>query len=152
MPSATSRASSTERNSPSEPWNDGNAEALDGRLGGDLVAHHIDMFGLRANERHIVGGQNFRKLGVFRQEAVARMHRIGARDLAGGQDLRNVEIAFAGIRRANTHAFVRQAHMHGVCIGSGMHRDRTDAQFFASAHHAQGDLTTVGDQNFLEHV
>ena len=40
--------------------------------------------------------QDLREPRVFRKEAVARMHRLGARDLAGRQQARNVEIAVGG--------------------------------------------------------
>ena len=62
---------------------DGNAELLGGALGLDLVAHQADVLGLRADEMHVVLGEDFGEAGVLRQEAVAGMHRVGAGDLAG---------------------------------------------------------------------
>ena len=63
----------------------GNAEPLCGLLGLDLVAHQADVFGLWPDEMQIVIGEDFGKAGVFRQKAVAGMHRIRAGDLAGRQ-------------------------------------------------------------------
>ena len=57
----------------------------------------------------LVLGENFGEAGVFRQEAIARMHGVGAGDLAGGQQSRNVEIAFARRRRADADRFRRRA-------------------------------------------
>ena len=71
----------------------GDAEPLGGLLGLDLVSHQPDMFGFRSDEMQIVIGENFSKSGVFRQKAVAGMHRIRARDLAGREQRRHVEVA-----------------------------------------------------------
>lgn len=105
------------------------------------------MFGRRADEGDLVRFQNFGETRVFRQEAVARMHGVGAGDLAGRKQLRNVQIAVACGRRADAHAFVGEAHMHRVGISGRMHRHRLDAQFFARPQHTQRDLATVGNQD-----
>jgi hypothetical protein len=62
---------------------DRNAKRLGGLLGGDLVAHDADMFRRGADEGDAVIFQHLRRSGVFRQEAVARMHGLRAGDLAG---------------------------------------------------------------------
>ena len=57
-----------------------------GRASGfDLVAHQPDMRGLGADEMNVVLGEDFRKPSVLSEKTIARMHRIGAGDLAGGQ-------------------------------------------------------------------
>ena len=89
--------------------------------------------------------------GVLRQEAVAGMHGVGAGDLAGGQQARNVEIALGGRRRADADALVGEAHVHGVGVGGGVHGDGGDAELLARALDAQCDLSPVGDQDFVEH-
>ena len=128
-----------------------NAEALGGALGLDLVAHEADVLGLGADELHAVLFQDFGKAGVLRQEAVAGMHGVGAGDLAGGEDIGDVEIAVLGGGRADAHALVGKAHMHGVGVGGGMHRHRRDAELLAGAQDAQRDLAAVGDEDFIEH-
>ena len=93
-----------------------NAERLGGALGLDLVAHQADMLGLRADEVHAVLGEDFGKARVLRQKAVAGMHGVGAGDLAGRQNGRNVEIAVLGrpagrctrSRRRSAHAWRRR--------------------------------------------
>jgi hypothetical protein len=89
--------------------------------------------------------------GVLRQEAVAGMDRVRAGDLAGRDDLGDVQIAVARRRRADADALVGELHMHGVGVGGGMHRDGRDAQLLAGAQHAQRDLAAVGDEDLLEH-
>ena len=89
---------------------------------------------------------------VLGQEAVARMDRVGAGDLAGGDQRRDVEIAVAGRRRADADALVGEPHMHRVGIGGRMHRDGRDAELLAGAQDAQRDLAAVGDQDLVEHA
>ena len=79
------------------------------------------------------------------------MHRVGAGDLAGGEQRRNVEIAVLGGRRADAHALVGEPHMHGVGVGGRMHRDGRDAELLAGAQHAERDLAAIGDQDLVEH-
>jgi hypothetical protein len=43
------------------------------------------MGGLRTDEMDVVLGEDFGKTRVLREKTIARMHRIGARDLAGGK-------------------------------------------------------------------
>ena len=70
----------------------------------------------------------------------------------GRDDRRDVEIAFARGRRADAHALVGEAHMHGVGIGGRMHRDGADAHLAAGAMDPERDLAAVGDQHFFEHA
>ena len=88
---------------------------------------------------------------VLGQEAVAGMHGVGAGDLAGGEQARNVEVAFGGGRRADAHALVGEADVHGVGVGGRVHGDGGDAEFLARALDAQCNLSPVGDQDFVEH-
>ena len=88
---------------------------------------------------------------VLRQEAVAGMDRVGAGDLAGGEQARNVEIALRRRRRADADALVGEAHVHGVGVGGRMHGDGRDAELLAGALDAQRDLAAVGDQDLVEH-
>ena len=89
--------------------------------------------------------------GVLGQEAVAGMHGVGAGDLAGGEQPRDVEVAFGGGGRPDAHALVGQAHVHGVGVGGRVHGDGGDAELLARALDAQCNLSPVGDQDFVEH-
>ncbi len=131
--------------------NDRNAELLGGALGGDLVAHQADVLGPRSDEVHIVLGENFGKARVLGKKAIAGMHGIGAGDLAGGEQRRDVEIAVLGGGRPDADALVGQAHMHGVFIRRRMHRDGGNAELLASPQHPQRDLSAVGDEDLVEH-
>ncbi len=89
--------------------------------------------------------------GVLRQEAVAGVHGVGARDLAGGKEARDVEVAVGGRRRADAYALVGEADMHGVGVRRRVDGHGRDAELLARALDAQRDLTPVCDQNLVEH-
>ena len=130
---------------------DRDAEALGRRLGLDLVAHDADMLGCRADEGDVVAFQDLGKAGVLGQEAVAGMDGVSPGYLARGHQARDVEVAFRRRRRADADAFIRQAHVHGVRVGRGMHGDRSDADFSAGAQYSERDLAAIGDQHLVEH-
>ena len=132
--------------------NDRNAETLGGFLRLDLVAHDPDVLGRRADEGDLVLFEDLGEAGVFGKESVARMHGIGAGDLAGGDEGGNVEVAFARRRRPDAHTFIREPHVHGVGIGRRMDGDGRDPELAAGTLHAQCNLSPVGNQNLVEHM
>ena len=120
-------------------------------LGPDLVAHQPDMLGGRADKGDVVLLEDLGEAGVLGQESVTGMHRVGAGDLAGRDDGRDVEIAVFRGWAADADALVGEADMHGVGVRRGMHGDGGDAELLAGAFDAKGDLSPVGDQNLVEH-
>ncbi|ENN85990.1 hypothetical protein RHSP_16060 [Rhizobium freirei PRF 81] len=131
--------------------NDRNAELLRRCLGGDLVAHDADMLRRRPDEGDAVRLENIGELRIFRKETVAWMHGVGAGDFAGGDDLVDVEIAFARLRRADANALIRKPHVHRVRVGGRVHRNARNAELLAGAQHAQGDLSAIGYENLRNH-
>ena len=121
-----------------------------GALGLDLVAHDADVLGARADEGDVVRGEDLGEAGVLGEEPVAGMDGVGAGDLAGGEELRNVEVGVARRRRADADALVGEADMHGVAVGGRVDRDGGDAEFLAGAEDAERDLAAVGDQDLVE--
>src|SRR6187200_2700273 len=109
------------------------------------------MLGRRSDEGDVVLFENLSEAGILSQEAIARMYGVGAGDLAGGDNCRNIEIAVLGRRRADAHALIGEPHMHGVGVGRRVHRNGGDAKLLASAFDAEGDLSPVGDQDLVEH-
>ena len=130
---------------------DRNAQAFGGALGFDLVAHDADMLGLGTDEVQAVVVEDLGKARVLGQKAVAGMHGVGAGDLAGRENGGHVEIGVFRRRRADADAFVGKAHMHGVGVGGGMHRDGLDAKLLAGAQDSERDFAAVGDEDFIEH-
>ena len=130
----------------------GNAEATCAvRFRLDLVAHDADVIRLGTDEGDAMLVENVGESRVLGQEAIARMNRFGAGDLAGGDQGRNVEIAFARLRRTDADALVGELDMHGVGIGGRVHGDSRDAELLARPQDTQGDLAAIRDQDLVEH-
>ena len=118
----------------------------------DLVAHRGDGFGVRPDEDNAGirkrGGER-RALG---EEAVARMHRLGARRFARGDDLLDDEIALRRRRRTDQHRLVGHLDMERVAIGLGIDRHRGNAHAARGLDNPAGDLAAIGNQDSLEHT
>ena len=110
------------------------------------------MLGARTDEGDLMLFEDLGKAGILGEEAVARMHGVGAGDLAGRDDLRNVEIAVLRRRPADANALIGKPHMHCVGVGRGVHRDGGDAKLLAGTFDAKRDLSPVGDQDLVEHA
>src|SRR6266480_1602063 len=84
----------------------GHLQLLRQLAGRGLVAHLPDLVPARPHERDFRRADDVREFGVFRQEAVARVDRVGPGDLRGGDDARNVEVAVARGRATDAHVVV----------------------------------------------
>ena len=131
-------------------WNSRYARRDHGVLGRYLVAHQANGVSFRADEGKAGFLDLFGEIGVFSQEAVARVNRRGARHFGCRDDRRDMQIRQVGWCRTNADGFVCQTQVHQFLVGSGVHRDGLDAQFLARPQDAQGDLAAVGDQDFFQ--
>ena len=73
--------------------NDRRAAAQRGLARADLVAHLVDRFGWWSDERDAVGRDGPGEVGVLTEEAVSRVHRIGAAAIDRVEDGGGVEVA-----------------------------------------------------------
>jgi hypothetical protein len=80
------------------------------------------------------------------------MHRLGARPLAGGEDVLDHEIALGGRRRSDWHRLVGHFDMQRVPVGLGINRDGGDTQAARGLDDPAGDFAAVGDEDTLEHA
>src|SRR3712207_1196291 len=85
------------------------------------------------------------------QEAVAGVHRLGARLADDLENALGVQVALGGGRAAEPVRLAGAAHVERVAIGLGVHRDRRDAELLECADDAHGDLPAIGDQDLAEH-
>ena len=131
--------------------NAGHAQLLHRVLGGDLVAHQADMFGGGADELDPVVLDSLNEIGVFRQETVAGVDRLGPGDLAGRDDRGHRQVGLPRGRRADTDRLVGHAHVHRVRVGGGVHRDGRHPHLARGPDDAQRDLAAVGDEDLGEH-
>src|SRR3954447_18608598 len=79
------------------------------------------------------------------------MNRIRAGDFRGADNGRHTQVAIAAPRRTDANILVGEADMQRILVCFGVDRDRLDPQLAARADHAKGNLSAVGDQDFLEH-
>ncbi|MNF78710.1 hypothetical protein D3C84_609030 [compost metagenome] len=115
-----------------------------------LVAHAADHFGRGADELDPALGADIRQLGVFGEETVARMQGVAAGLDRQVHQFARVQVAGQGVG-ADAVGFVGTLDVQGVPVGIGVDGHRADAHLGASAHDSDGNLTTVGDQDFLDH-
>ena len=131
---------------------DGHLGFLHRLPGGGFLAHEPCDLGRRPDELDIGGAADFGEVGVFAEQAVARVNGIDVGDLSGGDHGGDVEIAFGGARGADADGLVGEANVERVAVGLAVDRDGADAHLFAGADDAKGDLTSIRDQDFLKHI
>ncbi len=128
-----------------------NPQGKHGGFGGNLIAHHADVFRRWTNKDQTVGFHRFGKIRIFGQEPVSGVDGFRPGYGRGRQNGRHIQVRIARGGRANAHGLIRQTHMHGIGISGGMNRHGFDPEFPAGAQDTQGDLATVGDKDFGEH-
>ena len=127
------------------------ARVLRQPAGRGLVAHLPDLIAGGSDERDVRRHADLGELRVLGEEAVAGMDGVGAGDLGGGDDARDVEVGFARGGGADADVVVGEAHVQRFAIGFAVDRHRGDPKLPARANHPQGNLPAVGDQHLLEH-
>ena len=117
----------------------------------DLVAHRLDGADVGTDEHDPRVGERLGEGRSLGQEAVARMDRLGARLLAGRDDLVDDEVALRSGGRADQDGLVGHFDMKGVLVRLRVDRDGLYPHLARSLHDPAGDLASVGDQNLFEH-
>jgi hypothetical protein len=116
-----------------------------------LVAEQADHVGRRADELDVARLADLGEVGAFREEPVARMDRVGSRDLGGADDRRHAQVAVGAARRPDADVLVGEPHVERILVRFGIHRDGLDPELPAGANDPEGDFPAIGDQNFFEH-
>ena len=80
------------------------------------------------------------------------MNRVRAAVVRDLDDPLELEVGLGGRRAADVMRLVRVAHVDRVAVGVGVHGRRRDAELAARAHHADGDLAAVRDEDFVEEL
>ena len=80
------------------------------------------------------------------------MDGFRARVLARLDDALDHKIALGGRRRADADRLVGHLDVARILVGVRIYRDGLDAHAACGLDHAAGDLTTIGNEDFLEHV
>ena len=112
----------------------------------DLVAERLNHVGIGADPDQAGFLHGAGEFGALRQEAVTRMHRVGARAQGDGDELGRVEI---GLRRAFAAERIRlvgEPDEERVAVAVGIGDDRDDPLVTAGADDPNGDLAAIGDE------
>ncbi len=133
-----------------EPRNGRDLRRLRELLGFDLVAHRGDGADVRTDERDTDPRKSFRKCLALGEKAVARMHSLGARLLAGLENALDDEIGLGRRRWADQDGLVRHFHVQRFLVGFRVDGNRLDAHLAGGLDDAAGDFTAVGDEDLLE--
>src|SRR5581483_5886877 len=131
------------------PGPERDAEAPGQVPGHDLVATLADHLRRRADEGDPFLGAGRGQLRPLRQEPVARVQRIAARDQRRRHHAADVEVAFGRRGGADADRVVGQVGRQAVavCLGDGGHR--LESLVDAGPDDADSDLAPVGDENAL---
>ncbi len=118
-----------------------------------LVAKRAHRVGARTDEGDAGRRAGIDEIGVFRQQAVSRMDRVGARQLGHADDLGDGQIGRDRPQPlADAIGLVRLEAVQAQLVLLGIDGDRLLAQLVGRAHHANGNLAPVRHQNLLEHA
>ena len=117
-----------------------------------LLAHRLDGRRWRSDEDHTRIGTGLCELRILRQEAIARVNRLSARQLRDLQNLVHPEVALAARRRPHAVGLIGVADMERTPVGLAVDRNCRDPHLLQRAHYANRDLSSIRDQDFLEHV
>ena len=79
------------------------------------------------------------------------MHRVAARRLGRGDDVRDPQVALGGRGRPDAHRLVGELDVERVAVGRRVDGDRLDPELVQRADHPHGDLASVRDEHAVEH-
>ena len=116
----------------------------------DLIADGLHRRGGRPDENEPRLFDRARERRTLRQKSVAGMNRVGASLDGGAQNRIDIEVALGRRRRTNQPRLVGLRDMRRGSIRVGVDRHRLEAEQARAANHAQSDLASIRDQQFLE--
>ena len=120
--------------------------------GGHLVAEVADRLRRRADPGQPGVDHGLSELGVLGEKAVAGVYAVGAGPRGDVDELVDAQVGVGGGVAPERVGLVGQRHVHRVPIGVGVDGDAREAGVTTRPNHADGDLATVGDQNFAHVV
>ena len=132
-------------------WGDGDASFAGIFSGEGFISHFTNGIRGRTDEADVTGLADFGEVGAFREKTVPRVDGVDIADFGGGDDAIDFKITLCAGSWADADGFVGGLDVKGVVIGFGVDGESTDAEVFAGADDAEGDLAAVGDEDFVEH-
>src|SRR5690606_34580965 len=110
-------------------------------LGDALVPHAPDGVGTWADEGDVAFLADFGKVGVFGQEPVSGVDRVGVGDFGGTDEAGDVEVTLGACGGADAKRLVGGVHVEAVAVRFTVHGDGLDTEFAARTDDADGDFT-----------
>ena len=121
------------------------------RAGGGFVAHHVEQLRPRPDERDAGFGARAGEVRVLGKKAVTWMNRVHAFFLGDGNDALDVEIrGDRSLVLADEIRLVRLESVQAEAVGLRVDGDGAQIQFRARAENADGNLATVGSEEFFK--
>ena len=120
------------------------------RTGFGLVAQQRQLCGSGANKAHIRCCTGPRKVCVLTQKAIAGVQCFTAMGLGNLQQMRAIQVG-CGAAGVQCHCLIGGFDMRGIRIVLRIHGQTGNAQFVQRTNDAQGNLTTIGNQDFFKH-
>src|SRR3546814_580037 len=115
-----------------------------------LQSEGADIVRRRADEGDAVGGARLGELGIFGEEAVARMDRARSGVARRLQDRGDIEIALRRRSGSDAHGDVGLRHMKRARVRFGIDRDRAQPHAAQRADDPGRDRAPVRDQDRVE--
>ena len=132
----------------------GHQRSADGRgdfPGGHLVAQLCNGVGLRPDPHQAGIDHRLRKRGIFREKAIARVHRIRPAAMCDVQQFSDVQIGFCRALALQRMCLIGQPHVQCILIHVGIHRHALHAMIGTGTNDAHRNFAAVGNQDFLDH-
>ena len=117
---------------------------------GQTVAEGVDRLGARADPHQSGVDDLLRKGAVLGEEAVARVHGVRPGLLGNLDELVLQQIGVARCAPTQRIGLVGDLDVEGVPVGLGIDGDGPDAVVLAGAGDTDGDLATIGDEDFAD--
>ena len=139
------------RNRSGRTGQDRNLGLLHNPPGARFIPHEFDVAHPGTDEHQPGTLTGFGKIRIFRQEAIARMHGVGAKGQRRADNRRDIEIAAGRRGRSDTHALIGQTHVQGVLIDRRIHGNGRNIERATGPDDPNRNLAPVGNQDFSEH-
>jgi hypothetical protein len=79
------------------------------------------------------------------------VNRVNVGDFSRADYRRDIEITQRQLRRPDADSFVGKTHVQRITVSFAINGHGADAQLLAGTDDPQGNLSAIGDQDFLEH-
>jgi hypothetical protein len=112
----------------------------------DLVAHQPDCASRRPNENKAGLLDSIGEVGVFGEETVARVHRVGAAAGGRGNDRWNVEVRLGRLRRPDIDRLIGKPDGKAILVGGAVGLHGTDTKLLRGPDDPDRDLSSIGDE------